>query len=547
MKNLVIIAVTIGLLSCVSSQKTENSNRYPAQYSSGTLKTGNMNFNSLIKSLKDSNAKNVEEALAAVSKNYPEYLEFHTLMYDSFSLHQSSFLEPRVIVYGPKAEFILTFNGGTHMRGGNALEVMQYEASTGAFQFREISFKTPLKNETATFLTEADIEFENSNMKYTKANPNKCATCHGQSARPIWETYFLWPGAYGGNDDTLTSLFNKQEVKYNGNYSSMLREGSKPGDSLGRLIQLKPGVQDNELIGIRKFIAGKSQHPRYKYLPNRAVDIAFVRMNAGENADAIDTSDATSKRYIDLGVSTNGAAIYSRPNFSLNELFYSLVTKSFFIKASANPNTKNLPFKIAWIQKCTDQLNTQINQPKDDSNFRNENRDIFRDLKDILSSAEEDQIKKRSGPWKEFYQKFMLEELDMEAEKIQRFERTFGDNSVQLTKSYRQHFFAGRSPKYYKSINGKNLTRLEEIASHDESDDFYKEAASAYVAKGMGMDLQAFATDLRRVPTFRESGWNYLIKEFVQRKLISPSTESYSPLPDMKVACPEILAQARGN
>ncbi|MGZ6441016.1 MAG: hypothetical protein ACXWRU_13235 [Pseudobdellovibrionaceae bacterium] len=507
-----------------------------------------MTFSNLMKTLKDNDTKSIEEALLVVSRQYPEYLEFHTLMYDSFSLQKSSFLEPRVIVYGPKADFILTFNGGTHMRGGNALEVMQYDPSNGKFQFREITFKTPLKNETASLMTEEDIEFENSNMKYTKANPNKCTSCHGQTPKPIWETYFLWPGAYGGNDDTLTSLFNKKEVQYNGNYGSMLREGVRPGDSQGRLIKLKAGVTDNESLGFRKYIAGKFQHPRYKYLPNRAVDDAFVRLNSGENIDGIDTGDIVEKKFKDLITSGSNGFYYSRPNFALNELLYDLTVKSFALQAFSNPNTRSLPFKIAWIQNCMNFLEqTKASRSKDKDNLKNEGRDPFIELKDIITAAEEDQIRKVSGPWKEFYRKFVSNELDMQAEKIQRLERTFGENSLQVTKSYLPSRNEGRSQDYYKALKGRNLNRWEQIASCDENDDFYIEAASAYVAKGFGIELERFSTNLRRVPTLREGGFRYLLEEFIRRKMISKTSSPYSSRPDLKIVCPEILARANGN
>lgn len=519
-----------------------DSKRHPAQYEYGPLKIEKLTFDKTVALLKDNQVKNIEEALKVLSEKYPDYMKLHTLMYDSFSLHESSFQEPRAIVFGPRADFILTFNGGLHRRAGNALETMQFDETTGKFEFREIEFKTPLKNETTSMLKEGDIVFENDAFKYTKANPQKCATCHGQSARPIWETYFLWPGAYGGHDDILTSLFNKNETKNNGNYSSMLRQGAKPGVSQGRLFELKKGVADRESLEFRKFIASKAQHPRYKYLPNRAIDQAFVRLNKDENPERIDNSQDVENEFKNLGISGRYGYLHSRPNFALNELLYDLVGRSFVTRSLANKKTKSLPFKVAWISQChprNEKSEEQYNQALESVN-------PFNELKPILSQAEITTISTAAGPWNTFFRKFIEYELDMEADKVQRFERGLGANTIDLTTDYRNNFGKGRDRAYYKAIKGRELNRFEVIASHDEYDNLFLEALVAYVAKGYGIDFYNYTTTLRRVPTLREGGHRYILEDLARRNLISQPPKDQSFYGDnLKSACTELEARAK--
>jgi hypothetical protein len=144
------------------------------------------------------------------------------------------------------------------------LEVVEWQEASKSFEFHEIEFP----------------EGRNGAVKISSPNPHKCMGCHmGPDPRPNWESYFHWPGAYGGNDDQL---------------SGDLIEG----ESLERL---------------NKFIEMASSRPRYRWLDSLAegyqqtsvrdrrvhnIDItrALMRLNASRVADRI----AHSVHYRDL-------------------------------------------------------------------------------------------------------------------------------------------------------------------------------------------------------------------------------------------------------
>ncbi len=175
----------------------------------------NFTYDKLLYLLNDKTKKieTIDELLNAIKKEYPEYLKFYTLVYDSLSLHEASFQYPRAIIFGPDAKLILTFNGEQKQRGFSQLEIMRFVENEGMrkFEFREITFKK-----------EADksISFD-SQENYRISPPNgdeqKCLACHRASPRPIWDTYFRWPGVYGSNDDSLTfnSMNDHQSPYFN--------------------------------------------------------------------------------------------------------------------------------------------------------------------------------------------------------------------------------------------------------------------------------------------------------------------------------------------
>ena len=107
----------------------------------------------------------------------------YALMFASRSLQGASFKNPRVILYGPDARFIITFNGDPSHRGFHVLETMEFDEATQRFRFREIEFPaSPADSSPVTF---------------SEANPDRCQHCHGNPARPVWDTHPLWRGAYG--------------------------------------------------------------------------------------------------------------------------------------------------------------------------------------------------------------------------------------------------------------------------------------------------------------------------------------------------------------
>lgn len=231
--------------------------------------------------------KTVEELIEYLGKHFAEYLRFHTLMYNSLSLHESSFEEPRVIVFGPDARFVITFNGNQNQRAGHAVEVMEFSEKSQSFEFREIEFKSQKGESFDLPLTEDEIEFENSNVLFSKPNPKKCLACHGPNANPIWATYFVWPGAYGSNDDQLTMSFDSRS--WNPNNIEFFKQATRP-HSQGRSMRLKDESHDSELEGLGRYVQAKETHPRYKWLPEQFYEKSLIKYMSGTKFKDLDVS-----------------------------------------------------------------------------------------------------------------------------------------------------------------------------------------------------------------------------------------------------------------
>ncbi len=117
----------------------------------------------------------------------PESLRSHfTLKHFSESSQKAKPEAPRAILFGEDAELIVAFNGDPKLRGFNSFEMIQFKK--GQFEFHEIVFPKNPKDGKA---------------EISKANPNRCLDCHGTPPRPIWDSYFTWPGTYGSVDDGI--------------------------------------------------------------------------------------------------------------------------------------------------------------------------------------------------------------------------------------------------------------------------------------------------------------------------------------------------------
>jgi len=105
----------------------------------------------------------------------------YALMFQSRSLHEASFQNPRVLMFGETANLILTFNGAPNQRGYRAMETLEFQPSTSRFIFREVLFPPG----------------GHGTIQVSAPNPEKCLKCHTSAARPIWDSHPAWPGAYG--------------------------------------------------------------------------------------------------------------------------------------------------------------------------------------------------------------------------------------------------------------------------------------------------------------------------------------------------------------
>ena len=208
----------------------------------------NFNFASLEALLRTHDAGTVEELLAAL----PEAQRHnYALVFDSRSLQEASFESPRVILYGPDARFVLTFNGAAAQRGFRLVETLEFDVATREFRMRELEFPERPGGAAAVRISQVD--------------PERCTRCHGSPPHPVWDSFPLWPGAYGER------------------YGSTLSEP--------------------ERAGLERFLAQQPGHPRYRQLLDiaRYVDARTFRAGAGAQYSAAVREPPNAELSADLG------------------------------------------------------------------------------------------------------------------------------------------------------------------------------------------------------------------------------------------------------
>jgi hypothetical protein len=137
--------------------------------------------------------KNIQSVESALSLLPDELRSNFTLIYDSNGIQQATPRDPRAILFSKDGSFILSFNGDPSLAGYNTIEVLQFREVEKKFEFRDISFS------------------EGKPAVISRANPKLCLQCHGSNPAPIWESYSLWLGAYGSEDDAFNDSLNHIE------------------------------------------------------------------------------------------------------------------------------------------------------------------------------------------------------------------------------------------------------------------------------------------------------------------------------------------------
>jgi hypothetical protein len=205
-------------------------------------------FESLQALIRTRDVGTVEELLAALPeaqrRNY-------ALMFDSRSLQGASFDNPRVILYGPDARFVLTFNGDIAQRGFRVLETLEFDTVAREFRLRELEFPDRPAGAAA--------------VRVSETNPEPCMRCHGNPPHPVWDSFPLWPGAYGER------------------YGATLSEP--------------------ERTGLERFLAQQPTHPRYRHLLDvaRYADARTFRPGAGAQYAAVRREPPNAELSADLG------------------------------------------------------------------------------------------------------------------------------------------------------------------------------------------------------------------------------------------------------
>jgi cytochrome c553 len=144
-----------------------------------------------------------------------DYRAHYVLVFDSRSLQRATFEAPRVILFSEESAFVMSFNGSSDELGFESVETMEFDGNSKEFRFREIRFP----------------DRPTDGVEISAINPSRCRACHGAPARPVWDTFPLWPGVYGE------------------------RAGAP--------------LSDRERRGLEAFARVRGSHPRYRYLVDR--------------------------------------------------------------------------------------------------------------------------------------------------------------------------------------------------------------------------------------------------------------------------------------
>jgi hypothetical protein len=213
---------------------------------------GSFDFGALRSLLEGQDIGSIEELLAALPAPLRAH---HALMFESRSLQGASLENPRVILFGPDARFILTFNGSPSQRGFRVVETMEFDGATKEFRLRELSFPERPAGAESVLVSEV--------------NPARCVRCHGAPPQPVWDSFPLWPGAYG--------------ERYGARLSARERAGLA-----AFLAQQPTHARYRQLLGVQRFADPQTFHPsavsQYSAAaqepPNAELGIALSRLQA---------------------------------------------------------------------------------------------------------------------------------------------------------------------------------------------------------------------------------------------------------------------------
>lgn len=207
----------------------------------------------------------------------------HVLMFHSLSLQEADYQNPRVILYSPKAQFVMTFNGDPSQRGFEALETMRFtrQGGRGRFIFEEIVFEGDLRarrNYLQTQNETGEIAFLEDRSDRTGPNPTTCLTCHRSHPRPNWEPYSFWPGAYGQFDDRPFKISQSADERHP--HSGRMVKASD--ENAEAAVELPLFLERHGQLSRYKHLIGLSRHaelenPGYRIEPSsRRTETKFL-------------------------------------------------------------------------------------------------------------------------------------------------------------------------------------------------------------------------------------------------------------------------------
>ena len=210
----VLVLYALGSALVLHSAKPLISNQSGVREISSVSSDG-VSLSSLESLIQTKNIISIETLLPQLPVSF---MQDYTFVYNSRSLQDASPQNPRALVFGTTGRSVISFNGSPDQKGYSSLEAMEFDDTTKQFVFEEISFPAPGQTGTAQF---------------SGHNPEKCLTCHGNPARPIYDNYPTWPGFYGvfksitggSKDDVNFRNFISNSLKIKNRYSLLSNLG----------------------------------------------------------------------------------------------------------------------------------------------------------------------------------------------------------------------------------------------------------------------------------------------------------------------------------
>jgi len=185
-----------------------------------------------------------------------------TFVYDSRSPFKSGITGeyPRVILFTDDARLVLTFIGDERQPGFDLLETM-------AFDYEKTKF------DLHAYLLPA------GERRSWRPSPEeaRCARCHGADARPIFDSYPLWPGYYGSVQDTFPR--DRIGQKEGRNYAAFAAGAAKTG--VYKDLTYPAGTPVSPYLDPHLFKDNTIElDPKlFPYLPNARLGIALAELN----------------------------------------------------------------------------------------------------------------------------------------------------------------------------------------------------------------------------------------------------------------------------
>ncbi|MBI3558531.1 MAG: hypothetical protein HY074_19860, partial [Deltaproteobacteria bacterium] len=153
------------------------------------------------------------------------YKKNFALMRDSNSMQSSNPKEPRVILYGKDGRTMIAFNND---KPGN-MEIIQYSGTPPKFSPREIVFSP-------------------SGPPSYHGKPESCVGCHGSGDkfRPVWDSYDIWPGAFGSLSANGRDMMPDTECAQYEAFTKSVADAKTPATSPYKALKYQPVERINK-------------------------------------------------------------------------------------------------------------------------------------------------------------------------------------------------------------------------------------------------------------------------------------------------------------